>query len=46
LDIEGEYEGVRANFVLWDRECNELLGKTAAELHRECVEVFIFIMFT
>jgi hypothetical protein len=28
-------------FVFWDRECNELLRKTASEVHREMVEVGI-----
>jgi hypothetical protein len=39
LDVEVEAEGFRTTFVFWDRECNELLGKTAAQLHMEMIEV-------
>ncbi|KAK2419876.1 replication protein A 70 kDa DNA-binding subunit B [Trifolium repens] len=35
LEFEAEYQGTSAKFVFWDRECNQLLGKTAAELHAE-----------
>ncbi|WJX39532.1 hypothetical protein P8452_27064 [Trifolium repens] len=39
LDVEVEAEGFRTTFVFWDRECNELLGKTATQLHMEMVEI-------
>jgi hypothetical protein len=42
LDIEVEYGPAQTTFVFWDRECNELLGKTAAELHAEMVQVLKF----
>ncbi|GAU30733.1 hypothetical protein TSUD_145300 [Trifolium subterraneum] len=32
LEFEVEYDKTIGKFVFWDRECNELLGKTAAEL--------------
>ncbi|KAK2448277.1 hypothetical protein QL285_007560 [Trifolium repens] len=38
LDIEVEYGPAQTTFVFWDRECNELLGKTAAEIHAEMVQ--------
>ncbi|WJX79778.1 hypothetical protein P8452_62863 [Trifolium repens] len=38
LDLDVEYQGVKTVFVFWDRECNELIGKTAADLHAEMVE--------
>jgi hypothetical protein len=41
LDVEVEAGGFRTTFVFWDRECNELLGKTATQLHMEMVEVTI-----
>jgi hypothetical protein len=45
LDVEVQYEGAKTTFVFWDRECNELIGKTAAELHRMMVEVSTFLLF-
>ncbi|WJX23995.1 hypothetical protein P8452_13162 [Trifolium repens] len=39
LDVEVEAGGFRTTFVFWDRECNELLGKTAAQLHMEMIEI-------
>ncbi|MCH81358.1 replication protein A1-like protein [Trifolium medium] len=38
LDVEVESRGAKSTFVFWDRECNELIGKTAAQLHQEMVE--------
>ncbi|PNY01098.1 hypothetical protein L195_g024386 [Trifolium pratense] len=38
IDVEAEYEGVKTTLVFWDRECNELIGHTAAELHTMMVE--------
>lgn len=38
LEVEVEYNGVATKFFLWDRECNELLGTTAAELQRVMTE--------
>jgi hypothetical protein len=40
LEFEAEYEGTIGKFVFWDRECNQLLGKTAAEIQQVMVEVF------
>jgi hypothetical protein len=41
LEFEAEYQGTSAKFVFWDRECNQLLGKTAAELHAEMTAVLL-----
>ncbi|KAK2404179.1 hypothetical protein QL285_053544 [Trifolium repens] len=38
LDIEVEYGPAQTIFVFWDRECNELLGKTAAVQHAEMLQ--------
>ncbi|KAK2417374.1 replication protein A 70 kDa DNA-binding subunit B [Trifolium repens] len=38
LEFEAEYEGTIGKFVFWDRECNQLLGKTAAEIQQVMVE--------
>ncbi|WJX76061.1 hypothetical protein P8452_59523 [Trifolium repens] len=38
LEIEAEFEGTTGKFVFWDRECNQLLGKTAAELQQVMVQ--------
>jgi hypothetical protein len=45
LEIEAEYEGTIGKFVFWDRECNQLLGKTAAEVQQVMVEVFFLTKF-
>jgi hypothetical protein len=42
LEIEAEFEGTTGKFVFWDRECNQLLGQTAAELQQVMVQVFFF----
>ncbi|XP_039690141.1 uncharacterized protein [Medicago truncatula] len=38
LEVEVEYNEVATKFFLWDRECNELLGTTAADLQRVMAE--------
>ncbi|KAK2394376.1 replication protein A 70 kDa DNA-binding subunit B [Trifolium repens] len=38
LEFEVDYEGTTAKIVLWDQQCNELLGKTAAELQLIMIE--------
>ncbi|WJX53683.1 hypothetical protein P8452_39652 [Trifolium repens] len=38
LEYEVEFNKATAKFIFWDRECNELLGKTAADLHAIMVE--------
>ncbi|WJX29887.1 hypothetical protein P8452_18484 [Trifolium repens] len=38
LEYEVDYEGTTAKIVLWDQQCNELLGKTAAELQLIMIE--------
>jgi hypothetical protein len=45
LDIEVEYGPAQTIFVFWDRECNELLGKTAAVQHAEMLQVSKFYQF-
>jgi hypothetical protein len=39
LEYEVDYEGTSAKIVLWDQQCNELLGKTAAELQLIMIDV-------
>jgi len=39
--VEVEYNEVATKFFFWDRECNELLGKTAADLQRIMTEVLV-----
>jgi hypothetical protein len=39
--VEVEYNGVATKFFFWDRECNELLGTTAADLQRVMIEVLV-----
>ncbi|KAK2403228.1 hypothetical protein P8452_09298 [Trifolium repens] len=38
LEFEIEYNKAIGKFIFWDRECNELLGKTAAELVQSLAE--------
>jgi hypothetical protein len=42
LEYEVEFNKATAKFIFWDRECNELLGKIAADLHAIMVEVCNF----
>jgi hypothetical protein len=49
LDVEVENLNVRASFVLWDRECAQLLGVSAEQLRAKMIKVyttFIFIQNT
>ncbi|WJX77104.1 hypothetical protein P8452_60444 [Trifolium repens] len=38
LEAEVRFEGHKARFLFWDRECTELIGKTAAELQTIMLE--------
>ncbi|WJX19753.1 hypothetical protein P8452_09396 [Trifolium repens] len=38
LEVEVRYEGHKSKFLFWDRECAELIGKTAAELKSIMIE--------
>ncbi|CAJ2638265.1 unnamed protein product [Trifolium pratense] len=41
LDVEVGDGHVKATFVLWDRECEQLIGKSAAVLRAEMLEAGI-----
>jgi hypothetical protein len=41
VEAEVRYEGHKAKFLFWDRECTDLIGKTASELQAIMLEVYI-----
>jgi replication factor A1 len=43
LEVEVRYEGHNSKFLFWDRECAELIGKTAAELKSIMIEVYTIL---
>jgi hypothetical protein len=42
VEVEVRYEGHKAKFLFWDRECAELIGKTASEVKDIMIEVNLF----
>jgi hypothetical protein len=41
VEAEVRYEGHKAKFLFWDRECTDIIGKTASELQAIMLEVCI-----
>jgi len=41
LEIQVSYEGCFANFVMWDQECNDIIGKTIVDLRRVVIEIMV-----
>ncbi|KAK2402288.1 hypothetical protein QL285_051823 [Trifolium repens] len=42
VEAEVRYEGHKAKFLFWDRECTDLIGKTASELQAIMLEAGAF----
>jgi hypothetical protein len=42
VEVEVRYEGHKAKFLFWDRECAELIGKTASEVKEIMIKVNLF----
>jgi hypothetical protein len=46
LDVEVENLNVKASFVLWDRECAQLLDISAEELRAKMIKVYFNNLFS
>jgi hypothetical protein len=42
IEIDVSYESEKATFVLWDREVNQLMGVSAAQLRHNMIQVHQF----
>jgi len=43
IEIDVSYESEKATFVLWDREVNQLMGVSAAQLRHNMIQVNEFV---